>query len=98
MRIINQKVSRPIAFLMAAIPFVLILAVYMTASHYRLEANPADKLLPALESMGQAFWNMAAVPNRRTGEILLWKDTSASFTRSAYAMGISAAWPCSWAF
>lgn len=91
MRIINQKVSRPIAFLMAAIPFVLILAVYMTASHYRLEANPADKLLPALESMGQAFWNMAAVPNRRTGEILLWKDTSASFTRSAYAMGISAA-------
>ncbi|MEM7747326.1 MAG: ABC transporter permease [Pseudomonadota bacterium] len=91
MRLINQKVSRPIAFLLAAVPFVLILVIYMTASHYRLEANPADKLLPALESMGQAFWNMAAVPNRRTGELLLWKDTWASLTRLAYGIGISAA-------
>ncbi len=91
MRLINQKVSRPVAFLLAAVPFVLILVIYMTASHYRLEANPADKLLPALESMGQAFWNMAAVPNRRTGEILLWKDTAASLARLGYGVGISAA-------
>lgn len=91
MRLINQKVSRPLAVMLAAVPFIVILVVYMTASHYRLEANPADKLLPALESMGQAFWKMAAVPDRRSGEILLWKDTSASLVRLAYGMGIAAA-------
>ncbi len=90
MRVINQKVSRPVGLALAAIPFILILAVYMIASYYRLEANPADKLLPSLQSIGEAFWRMASVPNRRTGEILLLKDTIASLIRLGYGMGIAA--------
>ncbi|MGE3719756.1 MAG: ABC transporter permease, partial [Bauldia sp.] len=56
----------------------------------RLADNPADKLLPSLSSMAQAFWTMAAVPVVRTGELLLWVDTAASLTRLAIGVGISA--------
>jgi len=90
MRLINQQVSRPVSLVLAAIPFVLVLIIYMIASYYRLEANPADKLLPSLEKIGQAFWRMAAVPDRRSGDILLWKDTLASLIRLCYGVGVAA--------
>ena len=89
MRLINQKPSRPVALMLAAIPFIVALAVYAVASHLRLAENPADKLLPSLTQMGEAFWRMAFVPNRRSGELLLWSDTLASLTRLAYGVGIS---------
>ena len=89
MRLINQKPSRPVALMLAAIPFIIALAVYAVASHLRLAENPADKLLPSLTQMGEAFWRMAFVPNRRSGELLLWSDTLASLTRLAYGVGIS---------
>ena len=90
MRLINQKVSRPVRFAVAAIPFVLVLATYAVASHWRLSINPADKLLPSITSMGEAFWRLAFVPNRRTGELILWTDTWASLYRLSYGIGISA--------
>lgn len=89
MRLINQKVSRPVRFALAAMPFVLVLAVYAVASHWRLSINPADKLLPSITSMGEAFWRSAFVPDRRTGELVLWTDTAASLYRLAYGMGLS---------
>ena len=75
MRLINQRVARPVGVLLAALPFVVVIIVYIVASHHRLADNPADKLLPALETMMESFWKMAAVPDRRSGEYLLWKDT-----------------------
>ena len=90
MRLINQRVSRPMGFLLAALPFVVIVIVYLVASHHRLAENPADKLLPAFETMMSSFWKMAAVPDRRSGEYLLWKDTAASLIRLAYGVGIAA--------
>lgn len=89
MRLINRRVSRPARLLLAAIPFVIIIVVYTVASEIRLTANPADKLLPSLKSMGEAFWRMASVPDRRSGDYLLWKDTSASLWRLGSAMGVS---------
>lgn len=90
MRLINQKVSRPVRLVLAAIPFVLVLAAYVIASHWRLSINPADKLLPSLTSIAEAFWKMAFVPNRRTGELALWSDTAASLYRLTHGMGLSA--------
>ncbi len=89
MRLINQKPSRPVALMLAAIPFIVALAIYAVASHLRLAENAADKLLPSLTQMGEAFWRMAFVPNRRSGELLLWSDTLASLTRLTYGVGIS---------
>ncbi|MEM7777827.1 MAG: ABC transporter permease subunit [Pseudomonadota bacterium] len=91
MRLINQNVSRPAGLMLAVLPFVVVVAIYLVASHIRLEANPADKLLPSLDSMAEAFWRMAFVPDRRTGDLLLVKDTTASLARLAHGMGISAA-------
>ncbi|WP_193183958.1 ABC transporter permease [Nisaea sediminum] len=90
MRLINQKVSRPAGFLLAALPFVAILILYVSASEVRLAENPQDKLLPSLASMGDAFWRMAAEPDRRSGDLLLWKDTAASLSRLGVGIGISA--------
>jgi len=91
MRLINQQVSRPARLALAAGPFVLVIAAYLVASHLRLEANPADKLLPSPERMLDAFWSMATEPDRRSGDLLLWKDTLASLVRLAYGVGISTA-------
>ncbi|UUX51715.1 ABC transporter permease subunit [Nisaea acidiphila] len=90
MRLINQKVSRPAGLLLAAIPFIAIIILYVSASEMRLAENPQDKLLPSLARMGETFWRMATVPDRRSGELLLWKDTAASLSRLGAGVGISA--------
>lgn len=90
MRLINQKISRPVAIALAAIPFVIAIGIYAIASDMRLSVNPADKLLPSLSRMVDAFWTMAFVPSRRTGELLLWSDTFASLYRLGSGVVISA--------
>lgn len=90
MRLINQKLTRPAAIMLASVPFIAVLTAYLIASHYRLEANPADKLLPSLTSMGEAFWRMATEPSRRSGDYVLVNDTLASLQRLASGIGISA--------
>lgn len=89
MRIINRKPSRVTALAVGLLPFVATIVTYMAASHYRRLENPADKLLPSLESMGQAFWRMAAVPDRRSGDLLLWVDTFDSLWRLGTGMAVS---------
>ncbi|MCR9174421.1 MAG: ABC transporter permease subunit [Alphaproteobacteria bacterium] len=89
MRLINQKISRPAHVALAALPFVLAIIAYTVASDLRLQANPADKLLPSFASMADAFWRMAAEPDRRSGDILLWGDTAASLARLCIGVGIS---------
>ncbi len=89
MRIINRKPSRVATVALGAIPFAVTILLYVIASYYRRLDNPADKLLPSLESMGQAFWRMAAIPDRRSGELLLWIDTFDSLTRLGIGMAVS---------
>ena len=89
MRIIKRKPSRLTALVLGLLPFVATIVCYAIASHYRRLDNPADKLLPSLESMGQAFWRMMAVPDRRSGELLLWVDTFDSLWRLGTGMVVS---------
>lgn len=90
MRLINRRTSRPTGYALAAVPFLIAVAVYLVASDLRLEANPADKLLPSPSSMAEAFWRLATEPDRRSGKLILWLDTSASLIRLAQGMGLSA--------
>ena len=46
-RLINQRPGRGEAFLLGAVPFLLLVVGYLIASQLRLAANPEDKLLPA---------------------------------------------------
>ena len=89
MRIINRKPSRVTALALGRLPFVATIVTYAIASHYRRLDNPADKLLPSIERMGEAFWRMAAIPDRRSGDLLLWVDTFDSLWRLGTGMAVS---------
>ncbi len=91
MRLINRLPSRPLAVFLAALPFVLVLIAYAVGSEIRLAANPADKLLPALGSIQDTALRLFTEGDRRSGEILLWKDTWASLSRLLIGVGIAAA-------
>ncbi len=90
MRLINRKPGPMGAVALAALPFVLIVLLYASASAARLAENPNDKLLPAFSTLGESIQRLATQPNVRTGEILLWGDTWASLQRLGLGLGLSA--------
>ena len=71
------------------IPFVLILLIYIIGSAERRAANPDDKLLPPISEMAETTKRLAAEPDRRSGDYVLWADTAASLQRLALGLGIS---------
>lgn len=81
MKLINRTPSRGAALLLAALPFAALALAYLIGSALRLAENPADRLLPALSTMGRSIAALALEPDRRTGEVLLWADTVASLGR-----------------
>jgi NitT/TauT family transport system permease protein len=89
MRLVNRKPSRSQRVLFGALPFVVVLAIYLIASHIRLAENPDDKLLPSLASMGQAFVRLAFEEDPRSGDYILWADTAISLARIGAGMAIS---------
>ena len=90
MRMINRRPARPVAILLAALPFVAVLVAYAIASDIRLAANPADKLLPAPATIGTTALRLFTEGDRRSGEILLWSDTWASLRRLGLGVAIAA--------
>ncbi|MGI3168538.1 ABC transporter permease [Pseudooceanicola sp. C21-150M6] len=91
MRLINRIPARPLAVILAALPFVLVLVAYAVGSEIRLAANPADKLLPALSTIQDTAARLFTEGDRRSGEILLWQDTWASLRRLLSGVAIAAA-------
>jgi NitT/TauT family transport system permease protein len=90
-RLINLQPDRGSRLWLGLLPFVLMLIAYLIASAARLADNPSDKLLPSLASMGAAIYQMAFVPDARSGNLLWWADTGASLIRLGWGLGISAA-------
>ena len=45
--------------------------------------------MPSLDQMAATFWRMAFVPDRRTGDLLLWTDTLDSLLRLGAGVGIA---------
>ena len=90
MRLINRRPGRELGFVLAALPFVVVVVVYLFASEARLAANPNDKLLPSLGTMAEAMRAMAFEPDRRTGDLLLWVDTWASLKRILAGVAVAA--------
>lgn len=87
MRLINRQPDKYSAWLLAALPMLLLCAVYLVASHYRLAENPDDKLLPSLKQMFDAVQLMAFTEDPSTGSYLMLDDTLASLKR--LGMGLS---------
>lgn len=78
---LHAQVSSRSRWLLAAIPFGLLLIVYFVASHLRLADNPQDKLLPSLGQMSDAVVRMAFEPDPNTEQYVFWQDTWASLVR-----------------
>src|SRR5438270_11727420 len=85
----NIAPARGSRIVLAAIPFFLILMVYIIGSAERRTANPDDKLLPPISEMAESAKRMATTPDRRSGEYVLWTDTTASLRRLLLGLGIS---------
>ncbi|MCV6591928.1 MAG: ABC transporter permease subunit, partial [Silicimonas sp.] len=91
MRWINRHPGRTLAVFLTALPFVLVLIAYAMGSEARRAVNPADKLLPAPTQIVETAVRVTTQPDRRSGEIVFWKDTAASLQRLALGVGIGAA-------
>ncbi len=88
-RIINRRPDRLAKFLLGALPFVILLALYLTGSAARLADNPNDKLLPSLASLADGVVRVAVDADRRTGVVLLWTDTASSLIRLGQGLGVA---------
>lgn len=90
MRLINHKPGRPLALLLAALPFVAVGLAYAIGSEMRLAVNPQDRLLPAPSTIWNTAIGLFTEAERRSGQILLWHDTGASLFRLLSGVGIAA--------
>src|SRR5258708_3643670 len=63
---------------------------YVSGPAERRAANPDEKLLPPVSEMVATSKRLAAEPDRRSGDYVLWADTAASLQRMALRLGISA--------
>ena len=83
--------TRPVLqrWALGLLPFVLLVAVYLWASHLRLADNPQDKLLPSLPQMVEAMRQLMFEADPRTGDFVFLNDTWASLRR--LAIGVFAA-------
>lgn len=75
---------------LALVPFIVLIAVYLTASDYRHRQNPNDKLLPTITKMYDAMKKAAFVKHKRTGRYQLWSDTGNSLKRIGIGLGAAA--------
>jgi NitT/TauT family transport system permease protein len=91
MRLINRRPTPGAGRLIALLPLVATLLVYIVASALRRMANPDDKLLPSFAAFGDAIKRMAFTTDPRTGEVLMWLDTGASLGRITVALAIATA-------
>jgi NitT/TauT family transport system permease protein len=90
-RLVNLHPNRGSALALGVLPFVILLFAYVLGSNSRLAENPDDKLLPSGTTLVESIRGYAFEEDRRSGQVLLWADTSASLKRIVLALGISAA-------
>jgi len=85
----NIAPGRTGKLVLALVPFLLIAAVYVVGSAERRAFNPDDKLLPPPSEMAAAVRRVAFEPDRRSGQVVLWADTTASLGRLGIGLGIA---------
>jgi NitT/TauT family transport system permease protein len=89
-RLVNSHPARGPAVALGLMPFIILVAAYLLGSHLRLAENPNDKLLPTPSVLATTLHKYAAEEDVRSGEILFWRDTTASLERLLVALTLSA--------
>ena len=78
-------------WLLALLPFVLVVLLYTIGSAARHADNADDKVLPLVSEMGAAVSRLAFEPDKRTGDYTFWLDTAASLQRLGISLGVAIA-------
>jgi NitT/TauT family transport system permease protein len=87
---IHADPPKELRWLVALLPFIVLIGVYLVASNYRHRQNPSDKLLPPVSKMYEALKKAALERHKRTGTFQLWSDTAASLKRIGIGLAASA--------
>jgi NitT/TauT family transport system permease protein len=90
-RLVNRHPGRGGALMLGALPFLVLVCVYLFASHLRAAANADDKLLPTPSVLASTIHSYAFEEDLRSGSVLFWQDTTASLERLFIALALSAA-------
>ena len=90
-RLVNRHPGRGGALMLGALPFLILVCVYLFASHLRAAANADDKLLPTPSVLASTIHSYAFEEDLRSGSVLFWQDTAASLERLFIALALSAA-------
>lgn len=88
-RLVNLRPTRAGRLFWGAFPFLIAIIIYFVFSAIRLSENPNDKLLPGLATFGDALHRMAIAEDVRTGQVLMWADTTASLRRLLMGLGVA---------
>jgi NitT/TauT family transport system permease protein len=71
-------------------PVLVLVLLYLTTSHIRLQENPDDKLTPSFSKIVEAVKQVTIVPDARTGQYTLLNDTLSSLRRILIGLGAAA--------
>ncbi|QIB34128.1 ABC transporter permease [Ancylobacter pratisalsi] len=89
-RIINYAPRPGVRILLAILPFVAVLAIYLLASNARLAIEPNDKLMPSFATFWATIVRLATTLDIATKQYLFWWDTWLSLWRLFVGLGIAA--------
>jgi len=87
---LHAQPSKALRLVLALLPFLVLVCVYVTVSEVRYRDNPADKVVPTLGKMAEGVDQVAFTEDKRTGRYLLWQDTISSLTRLGLGIGSAA--------
>lgn len=77
---IYANLPRGVKIVLALLPFLLLIASYVSTVEKRHQENPDDKVTPTPRQLADGFWRAATEPDR-DGKIRLQVDTIASLRR-----------------
>lgn len=76
-------------YVLMAIPFIFLLAIYIVGSEIRQAENPKDKVMPSISTMIETTYEYAFEPNRK-GEYVMATDAYNSLRRIILGVSLAA--------
>ena len=87
LRLINAMPSRGLALFLGSLPFLAVAIAYLVASADGSPSTPATSCCRRRRRCGRPSWQLATVPDQRSGDLILWADTYASLRRLFAGVG-----------
>lgn len=86
---LNAEPTKTMNWMLAILPFVILVALYFAGSYLRLRVDPQDRLLPSVSKMIFTMKDMIFAEDVRSGNYLFLADTVSSLRRITIGMSLS---------